>query len=202
MHITRLAMLSALTGLAAMAPSALASPPQTVTSDPAGLKADWTGPTATGLNTSYFLGGTGPIPDGSCANAEPQTACDATLVHLTGTAGEGSTLTFRIDGFLPISDFDLRVSTANPDGSADTYLGSPTSSDVSESSPLGSDDPRYTFAGDYENKVVNVADYADPDTGAVDQYFLVEVPYFVVTSDAYTGHATLDAKPFVPPVSE
>jgi hypothetical protein len=199
MHISRSALLAALVGLAALAPSALASEAQSV--DTTKTVADWTGPVGTGANTSFLLDGI--ATDGTCGDlASPDTACDATVVHVTGIVGEGSTITFRIDGFLPISDFDLRVYTADAEGNADTYLDSPTSTDVSESSPLGSSDPRYTSAGDYENKVVDVAQFADAETGVIDQHFVVQVPYFLVASDSYAGHATLDAKPFVAPEPE
>lgn len=200
MHISRLALLATLVG-AVTAPVASASDPVSVSSDPASLQADWTSPVGSGLNTSFLLDGI--ATDGTCGDLDdPQAACDATVVHVSGVVGEGSTATFRIDGFLPVSDFDLRVYTADAQGNADTYLDSPTSTDVSESSPLGSSDPRYTGAGDYENKVIDVAQYSDPQTGEIDQYFVVQVPYFLVANDSYTGHVTLDPKPFVPPVEE
>lgn len=202
MHISRRALVLAAL-IAAMAPGAsAASPTQTLTTatetEPAKLAADWTGPTGLGVNLSYFLDGL--LTTGSCGDvAEPQAACDKTLVHVKGVVGDGSSVKFRIDGFLPISDFDIRVYTADADGNLDTYLGSPSSTDVSESSPLGSSDPRYTSIGDYENKLVDLSPYADYETGAIDQWFAVVVPYFLVVNDKYDGHATLDAKPFVPP---
>lgn len=200
MHNSRSALLAALAGLAALAPSALASDAQSV--DTTTTKADWTGAAGNGLNTSFLLDGLAG-QKGTCGPlSDLRTACDATVVHVTGIVGEGSTVTFRIDGFLPISDFDLRVYTSDAEGNADTYLDSPTSTDVSESSPLGSDDPRYTSAGDYENKVVDVAQFADAETGVIDQYFVVQVPYFLVAQDSYDGHATLAAKPFVAPEPE
>lgn len=200
MHISRHALLVAAAGLALTAPGALASPDQSVTTEgtPAKLKADWTGPVGNGLNTSFLFDGLAG-QKGTCGPAtDLRTACDATVVRLTGVVGEGSTLTFRIDGFRPVSDFDLRVYTAFG-GEVDAYQGSPTSTDVSESSPLEKNDPRYTGAGDFENKVIDVFAFADPDTGFIDQEFIVQVPYFLVANDAYAGHATLDPRPFVAP---
>lgn len=197
MHISGRSLALAVAGLAALAPTALASPAQTLTN--AAPAATWTGPHGLGANVSFFLDSlTGT---GTCSGdvADPQTACDKTLVRVNGIVGEGSTVTFRIEGFQPVSDFDLRVYTADADGNEDTYLGSPTSSDVSESSPLEDLDPRYTGVGDFENKVVDVSAFADPDTGEIDQYFLVEVPYFLVNHDTYDGLATLAATEFVAP---
>ena len=203
MHSTslRVALAATLAGLGLTAP-ALASAPQSVGNDGDSpvLKADWTGPVANGLNTSFFLDGTVPGQTGTCGTPDdPQTACDSTLVHVTGVYGDGSQIAFRIDGFQPVSDFDLRVYTADADGKPETYLGSPSSSDVSESSPLGDADPRYTSAGDYENKVVDLTQYADPATGVVDQTFVVEVPYFIAAQDSYSGHAVVTPQPFTPP---
>ena len=196
MHISRLALLGAFAGLAAAAPSALASDAQTVS--PTAAAATWTSPVGSGINNSYFLD---DLTDaGECGDiADPQTACDKTLVRVTGVVGEGSTVKFAIDGFQPYSDFDLRVYTADAEGNLDAYLGSPTGTAAGDSSPLGSDDPRYTSAGDFEYKTVPVDTYADPETGEIDQYFAVVVPYFLVFEDSYDGHATLDAKPFVAP---
>lgn len=199
MHISRHALLSALAGLAAFAPSALASDAQTVTVE--APKATWTSAPGMGVNTSFFLddiaGG------GTCGDlSDPTTACDKTLVHVKGIVGTGSTITFRIEGFLPVSDFDLRVYDSDAEGTEGGYLDGPTSTDAGEQSGLGSTDPRYTSAGDYENKEINISAYADEMTGEVDQYFLVEVPYFIVAQDSYTGVATLDAKPFVAPEPE
>ena len=193
---TSLGMLAA-AGLAAAVPAAQASPNQTLSTatpeQPAKIAASWTGPVTSGMNTSFLL------DYGDCSGADPRTVCDRTLVRVVGTVGEGSTVTFRIDGFKPVSDFDIRVYTADETGAQDTYLGSPTSTDAGDQSGLGSDDPRYTSAGDFENKLVDVTPYADLETGAIDQYFLVVVPYFAVLQDSYVGKATLDAKPFVAP---
>ena len=200
MHISRRPLALAL-AVAGIAPAtALGSPNQAISPDK--LKADWTSPVGTGLNTSYFLDGTAG-QSGTCgALSDPRAACDKTLVHVTGVVGEGSSITFRIDGFLPVSDFDLRVYTAEADGTLVDDLGSPTTTDAEESSPLGELDPRRTSAGDFENKVVDITSYADYETGEIDQWFAVVVPYFLVANDKYAGHATLDAKPFVAPEVE
>ena len=162
---SRLALLAALAGLSALAPSALASEAQSV--DNTKTAASWTGPIANGLNVSFLLDGI--ATDGECGDlASPDTACDSTVVHVTGIVGEGSTLTFRIDGFLPVSDFDLRVYTADAEGNPETYLDSPTSTDVSDSSPLGSSDPATRRPATIENKVVDVAQFANPETGEID----------------------------------
>ena len=206
MHISRsLALVAAAAGLAAAAPSAMASATQTLdVTGPGTVKADWSGPTAMGLNPSFFLDGTAPGQKGTCDGdaSSPETACDKTLVHVTGIVGDGSSIKFRIDGFQQYSDFDLRVYESDADGTAGTYLGSPTSTDTYDSSPLGGNDPRGTAAGDYEYKVVDLAQYSDPETGAIDAYFQLQIPYFIVANDKYDGHATVTATQFVPPTDE
>lgn len=198
MHISRRPLTMAL-AVAAIAPTtAFGSATQTVS--PEKKQADWTGAAALGLNQSFLLDGIAGQAGTCGALDDPRTACDKTLVHVTGIVGEGSSIKFRIDGFLPVSDFDIRVYTADAEGTIESYLGSPTSTDAGEQSGLGSDDPRYTSAGDYENKVVDVTQYANFETGEIDQWFAVVVPYFFSPNDGYAGHATLDAKPFVPPV--
>lgn len=201
MHISSRSLALAFAALAAAAPSALASADQSVSPGEATSKASWTSPVGSGVNTSFFLDSF--TKGGKCgAVSDPQTACDQTVVHVTGNLGVDSTLTFRIDGFLPTSDFDIRVYEADEDGTPEAYLGSPTSTDNDETSPLGSNDPRHTGAGDYENKVVAVGNYADPETGDIDQKFVVMVPYFLVLNDSYKGHATLTATEFVAPADE
>ena len=205
MHISRsLALVVAAAGLAAAAPSALASATQTLNAAaPGTVKADWSGPAAVGLNSSFFLDGTAPGQKGTCGDtSSPQTACDKTLVHVKGIVGDGSSIKFRIDGFAQYSDFDLRVYTSDASGAAGTYLGSPTSTDTYDSSPVGSNDPRGTAAGDYEYKVVDLSQYADATTGAIDQWFAVEIPYFMVANDKYNGHATVTATQFVAPTDD
>ena len=201
MHISRsLALVAAAAGLALTAPSALAAP-ATKTIDattPGTYKADWTGATAVGANNSYFLDGTAPGVKGTCAGdtATPNTACEKTLVHVKGIAGDGSTLTLRIDGFQQYSDFDLRAYESDATGAEGNYLGSPSSDPTATTSlPV---DALATANGDPEYKTVDLTQYADATTGAVDAYFLVEVPYFDVPNDKYDGHAVVDAKPFVP----
>lgn len=200
MHFSspRVAALAALAGLTLAAP-AVAAPDRTIEISPDATgkaQKDWTGATGAGLNTSFFLGGTGPIPDGACAK-DPNTMCEQTLVHVTGEGiGEG-TVTFRIDNFTPASDFDLRVYESDASGEPGTDLTDPHG-DVADSSPLGDADPRHTSAGDFETTPVDLGAYLDGTGGPLDQYFLVEVPYFIVAQDSYDGHVKLDTLPFVP----
>lgn len=178
MKLRTIALAGAAT-LAAAAPAA-ASPDATVTPD--APVATWNGPAANGLNTSFFLDGIATT--GSCANTDEQTRCDSTKVFIDAdTYASNAKLTFRIEGFRQVDDFDLRVyDLGTKPNSAGTYLGSPTSTDVSNSSPLGSDDPRYTSAGDFENKEV---------TGIkADRWYRVDVVYFATAGGTYTGKVT------------
>jgi len=148
---------------------------------------EWTGSEGSGLNTSWFLDGTATT--GSCADADETTRCDSTLVQVDPElvlGRSGVPLTFRIEGFGPTDDDDLRVYASDAQGTARTYLGSPDS-DAQAGSPLPVD-PRATSLGDYETKVV-------PNAKA-GQYFLVEVVYFAVADGTtYTGRATLSKIP-------
>lgn len=180
--------MKSITALAAGAAAALvlaapaaASPQVTLTAD--APKATWKGPTATGFNTSFFLDGLATT--GTCANTDDASRCDSTIVAIDAKKlGPGSKLAVRMDGFRPVDDFDLRVyDLGTKPTSAGNYLGSPTSTDVSESSPLGTNDPRFTFAGDFENKEV-----APLKTGL--RYFRVEVVYFAVAAGSYNGTVT------------
>lgn len=151
---------------------------------------EWTGSEGSGLNTSWFLDGTATT--GSCADADEQSRCDSTLVQVDPDlvlAKSGVPLTFRIEGFDPTDDYDLRVYASDAQGTARTYLGSPDS-DAQAGSPLPID-PRATSFGDYETKVV-------PNARA-GQYYLVEVVYFAVADGtSYTGRATLSKVPDQP----
>ena len=184
------ALAAALSSLAVLAPAAGAAPDRAVTVSPDAAKATWTGVPAPALNVS-FLPPAGPVK-GTCTK-DPQYYCDLTLVHVTAADISDGNVTFRIDGFQPYSDFDLRVYASDADGNPDTYLGSPAS-DNAATSPLGANDPRNTAAGDYESKAVPLGGDIDAQN-AVDEYFLVEVPYFMVANDQYTGHATLTTTP-------
>jgi hypothetical protein len=197
MHISapRAALVAALAGLGLAAPAGAATD-NSVAVTPAAPTADWTGAVGSGLNTSFFLGGTGPIPDGACAK-DPNTMCESTLVHVTGDGIGAGSVKFRIDGFQPVSDFDLRVYTSDATGAPDDDLTAPHG-DVADSSPLGTDDPRHSSAGDFETTIVDLGTYLDGEGGPVDQYFLVEVPYFIVAEDSYKGHVTLTTEPYVP----
>lgn len=154
------------------------------------IAAEWEGLELSGANTSFFLDGLATT--GSCADTDATDYCDTTLVQVDpdlvlGTAKP--TLTFRIEGFRPVDDFDLRVYESNAAGEARTYLGSPES-DNEKTSPLGDLDLRNTGAGDFETKVV---------TGVKPgRYYLVEVVYFAVAQGSYTGKATLTGVPAQP----
>ncbi|MCW2992046.1 MAG: hypothetical protein JWM73_2640 [Solirubrobacterales bacterium] len=196
MHISapRAALAAALAGLALAAP-AVAAPDRSVAIDPAAPAVSWDGAAGTGLNTSFFLDGTAPGQTGTCAK-DPNTMCETTLVHVTGDDIGAGSVKFRIDGFQPISDFDLRVYTSDETGAPGDDISDPHG-DVADSSPLGTSDPRHTSAGDYETTTIDLGEYLDGAGGPLDAYFLVEVPYFIVAQDTYAGHATLTSTPFV-----
>lgn len=194
---SRTALAALVAGLAIAAPASAAID-RTVTVSPGETTgtATWTGATGSGLNTSYLLDGIGPFT-GTCGSLDdPQTACETTLVHVTGDPVGSGTVTFRIDGFLPVSDFDLHVFASNAAGDAEGDAPTPTGD--SQSSPLGDDDPRATSAGDYETVTMPISGEGEP----LDSYFLVQVPYFAVANDAYTGHVKVEATPYVAPEPE
>jgi hypothetical protein len=194
------ASLAALAAGLIFAGTASAAPDRTIelTSGPAPTTATWTGTAGTGLNTSFFLDGTAPGQKGTCGTVDdPRTACETTLVHLTGAPIGGGTATFRIDGFQPVSDFDLRVSNSDETGGPDGDPFDPTGD--SESGPLGDLDPRATSAGDFETVTVSLP---EGDGTPLDQYFVVQVPYFLVASDSYTGTVKLETTPYVAPDPE
>lgn len=195
MHISslRATLVAALAGLAAASPAA-ADADRTVGVSPDAPSADWAGETGSGLNTSFFLDGTGPLA-GTCAK-DPNTLCDSTLVHVTGEEIGDGLLTFRIDGFQPYSDFDLRVYESDATGEPGTDLSDPHG-DVAASSPLGELDPRHTSIGDFETTEIQLGPYLDGEGGPADAYFLVEVPYFLVANDTFAGHVKLATTPFV-----
>jgi hypothetical protein len=134
----------------------------------------WTGATADGANTSFFA------TSGTCNTVDARTYCDDTLVKLDVLKTDALTqLKFRIADFgKPVDDFDLRVYRSDEYGTVGAYLGSPTG-DVTTTSPLGTDDPRNTFMGDFETKVIS-----DVEPG---EYFLVRVVYFTVVQSNYKG---------------
>lgn len=162
---------------------ASAAPRTTEALSSTNLEANWQGATASGVNTSYFLDSfTGR---GTCASTDAQSYCDATLVHVDPkiVTDGATTITFRIEDFgKAADDFDLRVYRSDAGGARLEYLGSPTG-DIAKTSPLGDLDPRHTFMGDYETKVVT-------DIRAAD-YYLVEVVYFTVAESSYKGRATI-----------
>ncbi|MCW2967252.1 MAG: hypothetical protein JWM71_1024 [Solirubrobacteraceae bacterium] len=188
--------LAALATAACAAPASAATFDHTATLTPDATTASWTGATANGLNTSFFLDGTAPGQKGTCGK-DPNTMCESGLVHVVASGVSGGQLKFRLDGFQPYSDFDLRVYSADeqgaPDGAALTPKG-----DNQSTSPAGANDPRNTGAGDYETTTVDVSSLVD-DAGDVDAYFLVRIPYFMVANDSYKLTATLSGlTPFSP----
>lgn len=196
MHTPRrtLALLVALAGLAVAAPANAAD--RTVTVTPAAPAVSWAGPLTNGLNLTFLVDGPGATK--AACGKDLQNYCDTTLVHvLADNVAEGMRIKFRIDGFGQASDFDLKVYASDETGAADGELGSPTG-DAAASDPFNGTpaagkglDLRQTAAGDYETNILDLGDARDPDTGAVDAYYLVQVPYFMVANDTYAGHATL-----------
>lgn len=199
LSVSRAALAATLAGLA-LAGTASAAPDRTitVTSGPAPVTADWIGAVGTGLNTSFFLDGNVPGQTGTCGSVDdPQTACETTLVHVVGDPIGSGTVTFRIDGFQPVSDFDLRAFASDETGAAEGDPADPTGD--SESGPLGALDPRATSAGDFETATIPL----DGGEGEpLDQYFLVQVPYFMVANDSYTGHVKVETTPYVAPTDD
>jgi hypothetical protein len=190
----RILTAAALAAAVCAAPASAATTDHTLVLGPDALTGKVTGATATGFNTSYFLDGIAG-PGGTCGK-DTQTMCETTLVHVVAPETGGGTITFRLDGFQPYSDFDLRAYEADADGTPVSDMFDPTGD--SESSPLGGIDPRATRAGDFETS--HAALTADDAIGGVDQYFLVRVPYFMVPSDKYDLTVKLsDLTPYTAP---
>jgi hypothetical protein len=186
MSISRTSLgLLAAAGLAAAAPAAHAAKDQVVTAEKG---ATWTSAPASGLNTSFLLGET----RGTCAGTDATNICDTTLVHVTATDVESAVASFRIEGYRPTSDFDIRVYESDAEGTKGAKVGT-LAGDVDKDSPLGADDPRHTGPGDFETTTVPLA--ADEDTNDIDAYYLVVVPYFAVANDSYTGKAGIAVTP-------
>ena len=159
--------------------------------DAGSITYEWTGSEGSGLNTSWFLDSeTGA---GTCADEDETTRCDTTLVQIDPELfldkSKPSLLTFRIEGFGPTDDYDLRVYESDASGRLGTYLGSPTS-DAQSTSPLPID-PRATSVGDYETVTASAR--------TAGNYCLVEVVYFAVADGtSYTGKVTLSKVPAQP----
>jgi hypothetical protein len=173
----------AVAAVALAAPAAQAAP-RAVSVTPDQPSAAWDGLPGPGLNVTWFADSLRPM--GECG-ADVNNYCDDTLVHFTTDDEDqeitASTLKFRMEGFSH-SDFDLRVYESDETGEPITHLGSPAS-DNSQTSPLGANDPRNTFIGDYETVTV-----ADP---LPDSYYLVRVVYFTVAPDeSYQGKVTFE----------
>lgn len=192
----RLLALAFLAGATCAAPASAATFDHNATLSPDAATATWTGATSTALNTSFFLDGTAPGQKGTCGK-DPNTMCENGLVHVVASGVSGGQAVFRIDGFQPYSDFDLRVYSADDQGAPDGDSISPTG-DNEGTSPAGGNDPRNTGAGDFETTTVDLSGYVD-EAGNLDAYFLIQVPYFTVVNDSYKFSAKLAGlTPFEP----
>lgn len=191
-NFARVALAATLVSLALAAPAGAALD-RTVEVTPT-TKADWTSLPGSGLNLTW-LANSGPAK-GACGT-DLQNRCELTLVHVTATNVATAALTFRIDGFGPASDFDLRVYASDAQG---TFGGKTVASPKGDSTkgPLGEDDPRNTAAGDFETVELVADDAIDLATGELDAYYLVMVPYFAVFNDKYSGHVSLTTTPATP----
>src|SRR3954447_11711679 len=97
-------ILGAVAAVAVAAPAAQAAPrKETVTRT---ARAAWRGPVASALNPTWF---TDSLRHTGQCGSDPQTYCDDTLVRYKTNSTAPAALIFRIDGFQPVSDFDLRV---------------------------------------------------------------------------------------------
>jgi hypothetical protein len=191
MHTARrpVALLVSLCALAIAVPAAQADL-RTKTVTPEAPSATWTGTPAAGLNLTWFADSLRPT--GQCGT-DAQNYCDKTLVHFTAdNFVDGTQLKFRIEGFSAPNDYDLRVYKSDPTGAQGTYLKSPTG-DAATGGPLGANDPRATAAGDPETKMVNPSDELDADTGTVDAWYLVVIPYFTSANATYNGSVAVIA---------
>ena len=144
----------------------------------------WAGMKTSGANTSFLTSLAKP----AACSTNPETYCDDTLVKLDVLNTDAQTrLKFRIADFgKPTDDFDLRVYRSDASGTVGAYLGSPVG-DVASTSPLGSDDPRYTGPGDFETKIVSGVAPGD--------YYLIRVVYFAVADSTYKGSVTIEGLP-------
>src|SRR4051794_34636307 len=107
MHATHrsLALLAAVGGLAC-APAAAQAADHNFLLTPASTTASVTGAAAVGFNTSWLAYETSSrAPAPTCKAGSPDTQCESTLIHVTADSVGGGTLTMRLDGFQPYSDF-------------------------------------------------------------------------------------------------
>ena len=190
MHTSRLVALGlAVAGLGALAPAAVAATDHSISLTPAKVTDTVTGATATGFNSSWLLHETSAKAPAPSCGKDPSTMCETTLVHVTAANVSGGVLTLRLDGFQPYSDFDLKSFVSDAAGDQVANLGSPKG-DPTPTTGLPVD-ALSTAAGDFETKQIPLDDYVDPDTNALDAYFLAVIPYFAVPSDSYKLTATL-----------
>lgn len=161
------------------APAAQAAPDRAVTLSAVEPVASWSGAAKTAFNTTFYMASTtGRAACGKTA----QDFCEDTLVRIDPELAGAKKLAVRLDGFSQASDFDLRVYASNATGDALNDLGSPQG-EVTQTSPLGTLDPRATAHGDFETK-----DLTGVKAG---QHYLVRIVYFAVADEGYRGTVTL-----------
>jgi hypothetical protein len=176
-RITRLAV-AAFASLALIPAAALAAPDRSLVLTGAGPKLSWDGASASGANTSFNL------VEGECGKAQ-NNYCEESLVFLNTNNASGVTLKAVMDGFSQTNDFDLKVYKSNAAGAAEGDEIGERSTVVSDTSPLGTDDPRYTGPGDFETVTV----------AGAKGYFLIRVIYFAVNNGAYKGTVEITGAP-------
>ncbi len=194
----RSAILAVAVGLVASSPAAAVEIDHRIpTITTVKQKQSWSGATMTATNPSNYTD-TVPRPElADRCTKEQTTYCEHALVRVVLSDVGGGTLKFRLEGFMPTSDFDLRVYDADETG--EPVGGYRTPKGDSTDGPLGDDDPRNTWSGDYETTLVDLSNLVDPETGALDAYFLVQVPYWLVANDSYDASVELvDVTPFEP----
>jgi hypothetical protein len=181
---TRGSLLAAVVALAVAAPAAPAAD-QRFDLSPSNQQASWPGPTATAFNTTFAF----PFPEttgtGSCGKGLLN-FCHTTLVF-TGDEPlpPAAKLVFRIDGFEPHEDLDLRLQRLDPSTFAPLETLSPARRcPVSEGTG-----PVPLLAGDAESCTVGVKR---------GQVYLLEVVYFAVPGGDYRGSVALSGVPAPP----
>jgi hypothetical protein len=167
---TRGSLLAAVVALAVAAPAAPAAD-QRFDLSPSNQQASWPGPTATAFNTTFAF----PFPETTGTGS-----CGKGLLNFCHT-----TLVFRIDGFEPHEDLDLRLQRLDPSTFAPLETLSPARRcPVSEGTG-----PVPLLAGDAESCTVGVKR---------GQVYLLEVVYFAVPGGDYRGSVALSGVPAPP----
>lgn len=190
----------ALTAALLVAAPASATPDRTVEITAANPTDEFTSADATAVNLSQGYGGVDDRLPFSCTQ-DPTTMCDRTLVHVSLSDVQDAELTFRLEGFGPATDFDLRVYEAAPDGThGEGHLdaeGDPSDPEL-PIPVVGDPRPSLNAAGTYETAIANLSG----TEGLVDQYFVVEIPYFTVVNDHYTLKVALTSTTPYDPTAE